>query len=296
MHATNPQPTLELQGRVWSARQIQEIGQWVKENPTWSRYRLSRELCARIGWVRPNGQMADMAARSFLGKLQARSLIELPPCRRASPNRMKHRQVRCVALERSPVEGDLESLGALALHEVSRDPVRRAVFETLLATEHYLGYRSPVGENLKYLLCTAQEQPVAAWLFGAAAWRCQARDRWIGWTDRERAAELHRLTNNTRFLIPRWVRVPGLASWGWSRVRRRLRGDWQAKYGHGIELVETFVDRSRFHGGAYAASNWLELELNQGRTRGDRQHSMQVCRKAVYVYPLSGQARERLRG
>jgi hypothetical protein len=208
---------------------------------------------------------------------------------------MKHRQVPCVALERSPVEGDLESLGALELHEVSRDPARRAVFETLLSAEHYLSYRSPVGENLKYLLCTEQDRPVAAWLFGAAAWRCEARDRWIGWTDQERAAGLHRLTNNTRFLIPRWVRVPGLASWGWSRVRRRLPTDWQAKYGHGIELVETFVDRSRFHGGAYAASNWLELGLTQGRTRGDRQHAMQVSRKAVYVYALSGQARERLR-
>ncbi len=295
MNETNEQPTIELQGRVWPVRQIQEISQWVKENPTWSRYRLSRELCARIGWVRPNGQMADMAARSFLNKLQAQSLIELPPCRRASPNRMKHRQVPRVALDRSLMEGDLESLGVLELHEVSRDPVRRAVFETLLAAEHYLGYRSPVGENLKYLLCTQQERPVAAWLFGAAAWRCEARERWIGWTDRERAAQLHRLTNNTRFLIPRWVRVPGLASWGWSRVRRRLRTDWQAKYGHGIELVETFVDRSRFHGGAYAASNWLELGLTQGRTRGDRQHAMQVSRKAVYVYPLSGQARERLR-
>jgi hypothetical protein len=208
---------------------------------------------------------------------------------------MKRRQLQCVAMERRPVEGDLKSLGALALHEVSRDPARRAVFETLLAVEHYLGYRSPVGENLKYLLCAEEDRPVAAWLFGAAAWRCEARDRWIGWTDRERAAGLPRLTNNTRFLIPRWVRVPGLASWGWSRVRRRLRTDWPAKYGHGIELVETFVDRSRFPGDAYAASNWLELGLTQGRTRGDRQHAIQVSRKAVYVYPLSGQARERLR-
>ena len=32
------------------------------------------------------------------------------------------------------------------------------------------------------------------------------------------------LTNNTRFLIPRWVRVSGLASWGWSRIARRLVG------------------------------------------------------------------------
>jgi hypothetical protein len=78
-------------------------------------------------------------------------------------------------------------------------------------------------------------------------------------------------------------------------VKRRLKADWQAKYGHGIELVETFVDRSRFHGGAYAASNWLELGLTQGRSRGDRQRTMQVPRKAVYVYALHPKAQERLR-
>ena len=286
--------TLELQGRQWQARQIEEIGQWIRDNPGWSRYRLSRELCARWDWIRPNGQMADMAARSLLGKLHGRGLIQLPPCRRASPNRMKHRRLECVAVDSSPVEGDLGSLGPLHLHEVSRDPTGRAIFETLLATEHYLGYRSPVGENLKYLLCTAEDRPLAAWLFGAAAWRCEARDQWIGWNDRARAAGLNRLTNNTRFLIPRWVKVPGLASWGWSRVSRRLVRDWKAKYGHGIELVETFVDRSRFHGGAYAASNWLEVGLTQGRSRGDRERQIQVPKKAVYVYPLSSQARERL--
>ena len=286
---------LQLQGRSWSESQIQEIGQWVRENPAWSRYRLSRELCTRWRWIRPNGQLADMAARSLLNKLHERALIQLPACRRASPNRMKHRRLEFVPIDSRPVAGELGSLGPLYLHEVSRDSGRRAVFETLLATEHYLGYRSSVGQNLKYLLCTEQDRPVAAWLFGAAAWRCEPRDRWIGWTDPERAAGLHRLTNNTRFLIPRWVQVPGLASWGWSRVSRRLVEDWQSKYGHGIELVETFVDRSRFEGSAYAASNWLEVGLTQGRGRGDRDRLIQVAKKAVFVYPLNRQARRRLR-
>lgn len=286
--------TIELQGRAWQARELEQIRQWVEQNPAWSRYRLSRELCVAWNWVRPNGQLADMAARSLLNKLHERALIQLPPCRRASPNRMKHRRLECVRVDSSPVAEELSQLAALHLYEVSRDPVRRAVFETLLATEHYLGYRSPVGENLKYLLCIEPDRPVAAWLFGAAAWRCEARDRWIGWNDRARAARLNRLTNNTRFLIARWVRVPGLASWGWSRVSRRLVEDWQSKYGHGIELVETFVDRSRLDGGAYAASNWLEVGLTQGRSRGDRERQIRVPRKAVYVYPLSRQARQRL--
>ncbi len=37
----------------------------------------------------------------------------------------------------------------LALREVSADAARRGVFKTLLAEEHYLGYGSAVGENLK---------------------------------------------------------------------------------------------------------------------------------------------------
>ena len=286
--------TIELQGRAWQTRELEQIRQWVAARPGWSRYRLSRALCGDWNWVRPNGQLADMAARSFLNKLHQRGWLQLPPCRRASPNRMKHRRLECVKLDCRLIGGTLSQLGALHLYEVSPDPVRRALFETLLATEHYLGYRSPVGENLKYLLCTPEDRPVAAWLFGAAAWRCEPRDRWIGWKDPARAAGLSRLTNNTRFLIPRWVQVPGLASWGWSRVARRLVKDWQSKYGHGIELVETFVDRSRFPGGAYAASNWLEVGLTQGRGRGDRQRQNQISKKAVFLYPLSRQARQRL--
>jgi hypothetical protein len=177
---------------------------------------------------------------------------------------MHHRKLVGVPLDRTPLSADLRALGPLELHEVSTDPALKAVLETLLAEEHYLGYRSAVGENLKYLLCTPEGRPVAVWSFGASAWRCQVRDARIGWSDSERAKGLTRVMNNTRFLIPTWIRVPGLASWGWGRVRRRLVGDWQAKYGHRIELVESFVDRSRFRGSCYAASNWTEGGADAG--------------------------------
>jgi hypothetical protein len=44
------------------------------------------------------------------------------------------------------------------------------------------------------------------------------------------------------------VRVPHLASHILSRIGRRLTGAWQAKYGHPIQLLETFVERDRFAG------------------------------------------------
>ena len=98
-------PLLFIQGRPWPPEQLGQIRGWIAENPTWSRYRLSRELSQRWHWVRPNGQLADMAARSFLLKLHERELIVLPPKRCASPNRMKHRRLECVPLDRSPVAG-----------------------------------------------------------------------------------------------------------------------------------------------------------------------------------------------
>ena len=100
------------------------------------------------------------------------------------------------------------------------------------------------------------------------------------------------MTNNTRFLILPWVRVRHLASWTLGQVTRRLSGDWQAKYGHGIALVETFVERERFAGTAYRAANWLKVGSTTGRTRQDRERLIQAPVKDIYVSPLRRDFRE----
>ena len=74
---------------------------------------------------------------------------------------MKHRRLQSVGLETSPVEGELPALGPLGLHEVSSDPPRRALFETLLATEHYLGYRSPVGDYAQLPIMRSCGEPLS---------------------------------------------------------------------------------------------------------------------------------------
>ena len=75
---------------------------------------------------------------------------------------------------------------------------------------------------------------------------------------------------------------------------RRLNVDWTERYGHRIELVETFVDRSRFAGTCYRAANWRLLGRTAGRTRQDREHRLRVPRKDVYVYALERRFRGRL--
>jgi len=135
-------------------------------------------------------------------------------------------------------------------------------------------------------------------LFGAAAWQCASRDRGLGWDGAARAQHLQLIANNTRLLIVPWARVAGLASHVLGRVARRLSGDWRAKYGHRLYLLETFVQRDRFRGTAYQAANWTRVGQTQGRTRQDRPDGTwhQAAIKDVYLYPLHRRFRQYLQG
>ena len=104
------------------------------------------------------------------------------------------------------------------------------------------------------------------------------------------------MANNTRFLILPWVKVPHLGSWILGQVAGRIARDWQAKYGHPVVLLETFVERERFRGTVYRAANWQRVGVTAGRTRQDRHTCIQVAVKDIYVYPLRRSFREVLQG
>jgi hypothetical protein len=289
-----------IQGRRIDASHVKEIRELMAAHADWSRRRLSQELALRWDWRNGAGQLKDMAARTLLLKLQERGWIALPPRRQQPVNRMRHKRLP----ERSCWElpafqpRSLGELLPLVVTEVSSSTglSQRPLFESLLCHHHYLGHRSTVGENLQYLVCDNQGRPWACLLFGAAAWQCADRDRYIGWDTAHRAENLHFLTNNTRFLI--LGRVPQLASYVLSSICRRLSGDWQVKYGHPIYLLETFVERERFTGACYRAANWRRVGQTKGRTRQDRPDGTwhQTPIKDVYLYALQGDFRSRLQG
>jgi len=292
--------TLVLQGRRLGPGELGQVADMIAENPGWSRYRLGVELAQKWEWRNGAGQLKDMAARTLLLKLEERGWIQLPARRRPSPNRMRHRQVPALdpGFSQEPIHATLAQLRPLTVQEVSREvPSDRALFEALLHRFHYLSYRSPVGENLQYLARERSGRPVACVLFGAAAWQCADRDRSIGWEAPTRAARLHFLTNNTRFLVMPWVETPCLASHVLGLVLRRIGADWRRKYGHSIELVETFVDRDRFLGTCYRAANWVRVGQTKGRTRQDAPDGQQlrVPIKDIYVFHLHPQSTQRLR-
>jgi len=283
-----------MQGRQITPESLELIRGLLISNPNWNRTRLSRELCARWNWRNALGRPKDMAARTLLLKLERAGHIRLPARRVPPPNERRNRGVLPVAPPRAPIRGALRELRPLCVAIVAPGSDDARLFNGLLAHEHYLGHRNTVGENLRYLARDRQGRPVACVLFGSAAWKCADRDAFIGWDAAQRQRNLQLLTNNTRFLIPAWVQVPHLASHVLGSIARRIRADWQAKYGHPVQALETFVDRSRFKGTCYRAANWLRLGATKGRSRNDRQNRIRVPVKDVYLYPLTPDFRREL--
>ena len=290
--------SLTIQGRCLSPDQLQDLRQWVGENPHWSRWRLSRELATRWDWRNGAGVLKDMAARTLLVKLAQRGLICLPERRQVPTNRMRCGPPSILEWPEpgQPITGALAPLEPLSLQEVSAEPAARAWLKEVLARFHYLGFGGAVGENLQYVVRDGQNRPLAGLVFGAAAWKCQDRDRFVGWTATQRQKHLALVANNARFLIFPWVRVPDLGSGILGRVAGRIGRDWQAKYGHPVVLLETFVEQQRFRGTVYRAANWQRVGQTRGRTRQDRHTCIQVAAKDVYVYPLRRGFRQTLQG
>jgi hypothetical protein len=284
-----------IQGRSITTGEIALIRGLMAEHPDWGRTRLSEELCHRWDWRNEQGRMKDMAARTLLLKLERRELIELPPRKRRSTNHYRNRNLPPAAPPAAPIRGSLADLRPLRASIAGPGSDDLRLFKSLLAGHHYLGHRNTVGENLRYLIRDRHDRPVACLLFGSAAWKCADRDGFLGWNRDSRGRNLQYVTNNTRFLILPWVRVPHLASHVLGLVSRRICGDWREKYGHPVHAMETFVDRSRFKGICYRAANWTRVGRTQGRTRNDRDRVIQAPVKDVWLYPLVPDYRDRLR-
>jgi predicted transposase YbfD/YdcC len=165
----------------------------------------------------------------------------------------------------------------------------------LLDQHHYLGRPKPVGERLYYVVTNAQSEWLALLIFAAAAKHLRDRDRWIHWTDEQRERRLSLVANNIRFLPLPDKTFPNLATQSLRLVLARLSQDWQARYGHPVLVVETFVDPDQFCGTVYTANGWEELGETDGCGRHQRDYYVRHDHpKQLFVRELCAQARRSL--
>lgn len=282
-------------GRTFLPAEVQLIREVAADFRALSLTELARTVCELLEWKRPNGRLKNHECRLLLEKLSAAGVVTLPPLRQSGPRGPRVVISTDNGAEQAPLHCSVGQLSPLTLTAV-RNSSESALWNELIQRYHYLGYRVPVGANLRYLVrSTATHQLLACLLWSSPAWKMVARDRWIGWTNEERTRNLQLIVSNSRFLILPWAHVRNLASTILALCARQLPTDWERLYGYRPLLLETTVD-AQFHGTSYRAANWIYLGETSGRGRMDRSHEAHGrAVKRIYVYQLRRNVRRLLR-
>lgn len=272
-------------GREFTALDIENIQNLITENPDCNRAGLSRLVCKQLSWHHQDGRVKEMSCRVAMLRMQSDGLIKLPPPQNGNNNGKPYRRRTPQA---EPVSSSILSpVGALLdlQMELVADHKESHLWNEYIDRYHYLGYQPLPGAQLRYFV-RSEERILALLGFGAAAWKTAPRDRFIGWSAKQRKQRLHLVANNARFLILPWVHSRNLSSRLLSMAIRRLDDDWQHRYGYRPVLVETFVEIPRFQGTSYKAANWICVGQTKGRGKCDVHNKAKLPKKSIWLYPL----------
>lgn len=284
---------MRICGQEFSDEICDRIRATIESEPAISRRALSLRVCEWLNWKSPNGKPKEMSCRVALLKLHRGGSVCLPepgvrpwaivPREGGAPSFPQIESLRC----------GLKALGEIQLVLVeSKNRSLSRLWNGLMERYHYLGAGPLCGAQVRYLIQSTAYGWIGGLAFSAAAWRVAPRDRWVGWSEEARRANLAKVVCNSRFLlIPR---VPHLASHVLSLGARRVGQDWVERYGVKPVLLETYVERDRFEGTCYRSANWVAVGATQGRGRMDRDRAYGAPVKDVYVYPLQRRARQEL--
>jgi len=270
----------------------------VETFPKLSRTELANTVCELFSWKRPTGKLKSVECRQFLERLDEKGTIKLPECRNQHTVKGSVKVQRTGRTNPQPtISAELRELSPLFLTRVDNREQRELWYE-YVDRYHYLGYKLPFGAQLRYFIYSgATDDILGCFQFSSPAWKMAPRDRWIGWSDDQRKANLQKIINNSRFLIFPWVDVKNLASRALALAARTVAEDWQGCYGYRPALLETLVDRRRFKGTCYKAANWIHVGKTTGRGRMDRDRTREGrAVKEIYLYPLSRRFRQELTG
>lgn len=233
------------------------------------------------------------ACIKLLQKLEAQGFIKLPELKKS---KVKKPSRPTLTNRTAPPKQDLcatlSDLGEIRL-VVADGTSDQALWNECVERYHYLGYKNPFGNRLRYFIC-ANREVLGCILIAGAAKAINVRDDWIGWSKQARLLNLPWVVNNTRFVIFPWVKVPHLASHALGKLVKQLQKDCEYYWGYSPLLLETFVDPQHYKGTCYRAANWIALGRTTGRGLKRPGASYQTSPKMIFVYPLHKTARTQL--
>ena len=274
---------LRYRSRELNLHDIDFIQELISKHYARGRSHISQLLCEAWQWKQKNGKLKEYAARDLLLRLEEKGFIKLPPRLRPKNNLKKKSFDQIPLFLKEQLEGSVGEHTKPVIKLVG--PQDSYLWNYLVHHYHYLKEPKLVGEHLRYL-AFINGRVVGCLAWASAAWKVKDRDQFIGWDATTKGKNLQLIANNTRFLIPPWVKIKYLASKLLSLSVKTLSDDWQQTYSHPIYLAETFVDTARFKGICYRAANWIKVGQTKGNAKKGNDYLYHGQPKAIYLYPL----------
>jgi hypothetical protein len=277
-----------------SKNTISKVKDWLEKNKGKGRSALAQYLCGTLNITDHLGKPRIAGVHVALRILESRGFWKLPRLPRSTRARQQFRRLNTAVPRPEEVPAQVEQVKGLRLVEVDAgDDKLFRIWNELISTEHPLKDCRLVGRQLRYLIGSDH-----GWLgaigFGSCALHLRVRDEWIGWDSFTRKGFQERLINMTRFLIRPQLRCQNLASRVLSLCLERVGRDFAARYGFEPWLLESFVDTEQHLGTSYQAANWLPIGTTAGQGRNVHAIRTPKTPKAVYLYELVRDWRNRM--
>jgi len=288
---------IEQCGRKITAQEIAEITETVKTFPNLSLSILIETICEHLEWFTASGRYKKDACLKLLQKLEITDAISLPgkrPYSRQSVVKTKPKAVPKISeLNHQEINCCLQAVKPVSLiPQISKPDIK--LWDEYVDRHHYLGHKRPIGCFIRYFAKSTDGEVLACVLFAGAARSISTRDKWIGWSNRQRLRNLPWVINNSRFVIFPWVKIPYLASHILGQIGRRIAKDWQTQWGYRPLLMETFVDPVKYTGICYKASNWENIGRTTGKGLARKGKKYTTTPKLIFTRPLTKGFRKQL--
>ena len=175
-------------GRDFSGAELEKIREIIASDERLNRVKISRRVCEVFGWYKRDGGLKEMSCRVVLLRMERDGLIRLPPPQKGNGNRTARVRISSASDPQSEVCVRAGALGPLRLEIVVKGTTSQ-LWNELIERYHYLGHKPLPGAQLRYFVFGGSGL-LATLGFGASAWSVTDRDRYIGWTAKQRKKNL----------------------------------------------------------------------------------------------------------
>ena len=274
---------LKQSGRIFDQQELDYILWIVNRYSGLSRTELAGTVCEHFNWLTASSQTKGHACMKLFLQLEALG-VKFPATNNKKRRSHKPKITPQTNAPVKPIQCRFSQLGEVRL-ELINDKNDKLLFNEFIERYHFLGYKKPFGNVLRYFI-KANEHILGCILIAGASRAIKSRDQWLGWDADCRRENISWIVNNTRYLIFPWMRVPHLASFGLGQLARRVGEDYKYHWNYEPVLLETFVDSSKHEGTCYKASNWIELGTTTGKGLARIGKTYNTTAKKIFVYPL----------